>query len=243
MRQKRSRSVTRCDRGDADGSDARTDDLPKPAVDSAEVNGVDVKVKLYAGEAAPPDREQLAVGLGAPDEAERGDQEGHVAVVQPSTAGNLASGALESPTAPPDPAAGHLGRLRIPGSQLRSGMGPRAPRQAGRPPRRQGGRRGRDRPPQASPPEPGRRRSRGAASSRSHAGRRLRRSQVAPRPAISRPVMIRNAVTAPPLSLGSCRRRRPEPPRGKRSSPRVQVAGRAPRLFGLAGDARDPRWS
>jgi hypothetical protein len=120
--QQRSWSVTRCDRGNADGSDARTGDLPTPAVDSVELKGVDVKVNLDAVETVPPDRQQLAIGLDAPDEAQRGDQEGDVAAVLPSTDGDLPSHALESPPPPSDPAAGHLSRLRIPRGQTCSGM-------------------------------------------------------------------------------------------------------------------------
>ena len=110
------------DRSDGDRGDAWTGDASSPAVVAAEVDSVGGEVDLGSSETAPPDRDQLTIGLRSPDEAEGGDQPVDLAVVLPAAGGHLAGGAVDPPAAPSDPASGHLAGLCLPCGEASLGV-------------------------------------------------------------------------------------------------------------------------
>ena len=101
------------------------DELRSPAVGGVNTDRLSIQLHLDAGEAGPPDRDQLAVAWSPSHEAGRGEQPVDPALVPPSADDDLAAGAPRAPAPPTDPASPRPCRLAgpVPKARLAPALG------------------------------------------------------------------------------------------------------------------------
>lgn len=106
------------------GCHSRATQLPSPVVGGIEADHLCVEVHLHAGQAGPPDRDQLTVARCPAYEARGGDQPVDVAVVPPPARDGFPTSAVCAPAPPAGPAAPRPGGFAAPYPKARRAAAP-----------------------------------------------------------------------------------------------------------------------